>query len=140
MTVNKLTYPSKENAVQEKINEIIDNLGNTISIASNGSYVPADGEAVRYRYASARSYNIFVGDGSSSIDTLNAANKRYLSSYNLGSVGGITLSYSSSGDTLNITLNYDTDTLTLKSVSSPAPKDLCQFDKGLFLYLYPYNL
>lgn len=27
MTVNKLTYPSKENAVQEKINEIIDNLG-----------------------------------------------------------------------------------------------------------------
>ena len=27
MTVNKLTLPSKENAVQEKINEIIDNLG-----------------------------------------------------------------------------------------------------------------
>lgn len=27
MTVNKLTYPAKENAVQEKINEIIDNLG-----------------------------------------------------------------------------------------------------------------
>lgn len=115
MTVNKLTYPAKENAVQEKINEIIDNLGNTIPIASNGSYVPANGETVRYRYANARSYNIFVGDGSSSIDTLNDANKRYLSSYNLGSVGAITLSYSSSGDTLNITLNYDTDTLALKS-------------------------
>lgn len=27
MAVNKLTYPAKENAVQEKINEIIDNLG-----------------------------------------------------------------------------------------------------------------
>lgn len=32
MTVNKLTYPAKENAVQEKINEIIDNLGASITV------------------------------------------------------------------------------------------------------------
>lgn len=35
MTVNKLTFPSKENAVQEKINEIIDNLGGGGGGASN---------------------------------------------------------------------------------------------------------
>ena len=38
MTVNKLTYPSKENAVQEKINEIIDNLG-----GGGGSYTAGTG-------------------------------------------------------------------------------------------------
>lgn len=32
MTVNKLTYPAKENAVQEKINEIIDNMAGTITV------------------------------------------------------------------------------------------------------------
>lgn len=45
MTVQKLTYPSKENAVQEKINEIIDNLGggggsvdiDNLSITENAS-------------------------------------------------------------------------------------------------------
>ena len=30
MTVNKLTLPSTDNAVQNKINEIIDNLGGTV--------------------------------------------------------------------------------------------------------------
>lgn len=45
MTVQKLTYPAKENAVQEKVNEIIDNLGggggsvdiDNLSITENAS-------------------------------------------------------------------------------------------------------
>lgn len=32
MTVNKLTLPSTDNAVQNKINEIIDNMGGTITV------------------------------------------------------------------------------------------------------------
>lgn len=38
MTVQKLTYPAKENAVQEKVNEIIDNLG-----GGGGSYTAGTG-------------------------------------------------------------------------------------------------
>ena len=32
MTVNKLSLPAKENAVQNKINEIIDNLSGSITV------------------------------------------------------------------------------------------------------------
>ena len=45
MTVNKLTYPAKENAVQEKINEIIDNLGGStteIFVATYGTTTFSD--------------------------------------------------------------------------------------------------
>lgn len=45
MTVNKLTYPSKENAVQEKINEIIDNLGSSTGANIDLSNLSVTGEA-----------------------------------------------------------------------------------------------
>ena len=52
MSVNKLTFPSKENAVQEKINEIIDNLGGGASALTDLSDVTitsaASGQALCY--------------------------------------------------------------------------------------------
>ena len=45
MTVDKLTLPSKENAVQEKINEIIDNLGISSGANTDLSNLSSTGEA-----------------------------------------------------------------------------------------------
>lgn len=45
MTVNKLSYPAKENAVQEKINEIIDELGAATGANIDLSNLSATGEA-----------------------------------------------------------------------------------------------
>ena len=77
MTVNKLTLPSKENAVQEKINEIIDNLGGS-SIANDKlsyygtcstaaktqtktvdceGFVLTTGASIRVKFTNAQSYN-----------------------------------------------------------------------------------
>ena len=45
MTVNKLTYPAKQNEVQQKINEIIDNLGTASGANIDLSNLSATGEA-----------------------------------------------------------------------------------------------
>ena len=76
MTVNKLTYPAKQNAVQQKINEIIDNLGGSTGANTDLSNLTATGEAhfqaplVSGTNIKTINNNSILGSGNLDIDTL----------------------------------------------------------------------
>ena len=64
MSVNKLTYPAKDNAVQEKINEIIDELGTTTGANIDLSNLSATGES---HFGKVKSVNGISPDGTGNV-------------------------------------------------------------------------